>query len=257
MGARAYSLIGTVYMGLLDANKALVGGYKKVGNVYPFSCKVATEQKKQISRMVENAGQVLHAKTTITDVTGAMNIREWIPETLAWGLSGGTAAMTAAAGAVAAVTPEAITAVLGAAVPLAHKNVTLVVIKDATDTTTYVAGTDYNVVSAALGLIEILATGSITDAEVLHASYSYAAEAGYKVDIGSNALIRVAIMIDGKNEEDGTRMTMEFDSVVLASSADINLISDPGTDYEELPFTLTFETLAGQTSPGRINGVPL
>lgn len=257
MGARAYSLIGTVYMALLDSNKARVGGFKKVGNVYPFSCKVATEQKKQISRMKETAGQTLHAKTVITDTAGAMNIREWIPESLAWALSGGAAAMTAASGSVAVGTPESITAALGAAVPLAHKNVSSVVIKDVTDATTYIAGTDYNVISPALGLIEVLVGGAIADGAVLHASYSYAAESGYQVNIGSNALIRVAIMIDGKNEEDGTPLTMDFDSVVLASSADINLISDPGTDYEELPFTLTFETLPGATSPGRINGVPL
>ena len=146
---------------------------------------------------------------------------------------------------------------LGEAVLLAHKNVSSVVVKDVTDTTTYVAGTDYNVISPALGLIETLVGGAIADDAVLHVSYAYAAQSGYQVSIGTNALIRVAILIDGENEEDGTEMTMEFDSVVLASSADINIISDPGTDYEELPFTLTFETLSGATSPGRINGVPL
>ena len=256
MGARAYSLIGTVYMGLLDSNKNLVGGFRKVGNVYPFSLKVATEQKKQVSRMKETAGQTLHATTRITEVTGAMNIREWIPETLAWGLSGGTAKMTAASGSVLPASPESITAKLGEYVRLAHKGVSAVVVKDDSDATTYVAGTDYEVV-AALGLIMAIDGGAIAADEVLHVSYTYAAESGYRVDIGTSALIRVAILIDGKNEEDGTEMTMEFDSVVLAANADINVISDPGTDYEELPFALTFETKEGQSSPGRINGVPI
>jgi len=246
MGAKAYSLIGTVYMALLNSSKVRVGGYKQVGNVYPFSLQVTTEQKKQISRMVENAGQTLHAKTTITDIAGSMILREWIAETLAWGLSGGTAAMVGEAGTVSA---ESITVVLDEWVPLSKKGVSSVVAG------AHVEGTDYKV-NAALGLFMGLSSGGIS-AGALSVDFSYAAESGYKVDIGSNALIRVAILIEGKNEEDGTAMTMEFDSVVLASSAELNLISDPDTDYEQIPFALSFETLAGNTSPGRINGVPL
>jgi hypothetical protein len=183
-----------------------------------------------------------------------MNLREYDAYTLAWALSGGAVAMTEAGGTVASA--ESIVAVLNEYVELAHKNVSTVVVKDSTDTTTHVLNTDYRL-NAALGMIEAIEGGAITDGATLHVTYAYAAESGYRIDIGSSALIRVRMKIDGENEVDGTAVTAEFDSVVIAANGEINLVSDPGTDYEEIPFNLTFETLSGQTSPGRINGVPI
>ena len=58
---------------------------------------------------------------------------------------------------------------------LANVKVSNVVVKDATDVTTYVAGTDY-VLHADEGMIEILSTGSIGDGDTLHVSYDYAAQ---------------------------------------------------------------------------------
>lgn len=116
------------------------------------------------------------------------------------------------------------------------------------------AATDY-AVNAALGMIETLATGNIENNEVLTCAYTYAAETGNQIDIGSQELIRVAMRIDGENAVDGSAMQGEFDSVVLGTASEINLISDPTADYDEFPFNLTFETLAGQSSPGRLKGV--
>lgn len=88
-------------------------------------------------------------------------------------------------------------------------------------------------------------------------AYSYAAESGYKVTIGTQTQIRVAIMIDGANLENGEEITAAFDSVVLSTNTDITLISDPDSDFDDIQFDLVFETLSGQDSPGTINGVPL
>lgn len=116
------------------------------------------------------------------------------------------------------------------------------------------AATDYRM-NTTLGLIEALATGNIEDGEVLTCAYSYAAETGNQINIGDEELIRVAMLIDGENKVDGSPMQGEFDSVVLGTASEINLISDPTADYDEFPFNLTFETLAGQSSPGRLKGV--
>ncbi|KJS00892.1 MAG: hypothetical protein VR65_10825 [Desulfobulbaceae bacterium BRH_c16a] len=256
MGSKAYSLVGSVYFGLLDANKQLVGGYFKVGNVFPLKLKVETEQKSQISRQIENFGQTLDTLTRLKSITGNMDIHQWLAKTLAWGLSGGATAMTAEAGTVDAGTPEAIVAVHDQFVRLANKKVSSVVVKDEADTTTYDVGTDYTV-NANLGMIEVLSTGTIADGSTLHVSYSYAAESGYRVDIGTNTLIRVAIMVDGQNEYTGEKIDAEFYSVVLASGSEIGIISEPESDYEKLPFAMTFETPEGMTSPGKINGIPL
>ena len=258
MGAKARSLIGTIYMGLLDANKQLVGGYKQVGNVYPFKIKVETDQKGQTSRMKETAGQTLDAVTRLktNGITGSLDIHQWIPETLAWALMGEAVALTAGSGAVDVGTPESVTAVLDEFVRLAHGDVSSVVVKDDTDTTTYVAGTDYEV-NAALGMIKALSTGDISDDDVLHVSYSYAAETGYQVNIGTKSLIRVAVLIDGEDEFTGEACKAEFYSVVLASGTEIGVISEPENDHEVLSFSTIFETPSGKSTPGTINGLPL
>lgn len=244
--AKAKSFIGTLYAALLDADKNLVGGYRRVGNAYPFSMQVATEQKSQMSRLRESGGQTLHTKTTISGTSGSLVLREWDAKNLAWALSGEEAALVGAGGTVAA---ESVVLVMGEWVKLAHRDVSAVAI------TGSVLDTDFEV-NAALGMIKAIVGGNLT-AVATDVAYTWAAETGYKVEIGTKAQIRVALMLDGEDEFDGEAISGEWDSVVLASSAEINFISDPGTEYEELPFTLSFETKEGMSSPGRINGISL
>lgn len=308
---RAVRFVGSIYFALLNANREKVGGFLKAGNAYPLSLKVETEQKTMISAQRENAGQTLWSDTRITGITGSLTLREIIAKTFAWLLSGTVTPLTAAGGSESA---DEVTAIVGAYVELAHRNVSSLVVSrtagiDAaawqattpitlngyripttpnghfykctaegttagteptwpTDGSTVVDGTvtwqdmglivaastDYRV-NAALGMIEALATGNIEDGEELSCAYSYAAESGNQINIGAEELIRVAMKIDGENKVDGNPMYGEFDSVVLGTASEINLISDPTADYDEFPFNLTFETLAGQSSPGRLKGV--
>ena len=135
-------------------------------------------------------------------------------------------------------------------VRLAHKDVSSVLI------TGSVENTDFEV-NGPLGLIRAIPGGNLSAGAQTVNSYAYAAESGYRVNVGTKALNRVAIMIDGENLESGAAVNAEFDSVVLASSSEINLVSDPDSDFDEMPFSLTFETKEGQTTPGHVNGVPL
>ncbi|CAG36318.1 phage tail tube protein [Desulfotalea psychrophila] len=243
---RAVSIIGTTYVGLLDKDKKLVGGYRRVGECYPFKIKVETEQKKMESRQRESAGQTLHTKNRVSAIGGSINIREWTAANLAWALSGTEVLNTAVAGTVA---DESVTLIADNWVRLAHQNISAVKIADAAE------GSDFEV-NAPLGLIRFI-TGGALSATAVSVAYSYAEESGYRVDIGNKSLVRVAIMIDGENEYTGEAISAVFDSVVLSSSAEISLISEPDNEYEELPFELSFETLPGKKSPGYINGLPL
>jgi len=246
MSVSALSFSGTVYMGLLDTNKALVGGYRQVGNVYPLSLNVTTEQKTQPSAMRATFGQTLHTKTKITAVSGSAVFKEWFAKNFAWALAGEDVPLTGTGGSVSA---ESVTLIDGEWVRLANKGVSNVVI------TGSVLGTDFNV-NGALGLIQMITGGNLS-AGANNVDYDYAAESGYKVKIGTQAQIRVAMMIDGENLESGEEVHCEFDSVVLSSSSEINLISDPDSDFDEMPFNLVFETLTGKDSPGFINGIPM
>ncbi|BCL59968.1 hypothetical protein DGMP_06610 [Desulfomarina profundi] len=246
MEKKAWSATGTVYLAALDENKNPVGGFREVGNVYPLSLKVETEIKKQISRMKGTAGQTLHTKASIKDITGTMNVREWNAKNLAWALSGEEVAMTATAGSVAA---ESITVVLDEWIKLGHEDISNLAV------TGHTAGTDF-LVNESLGLFKALSSGGISAGD-LDVAYDYAAESGYRVDIGTRPLIRVAMLVDGENEYDGSPFIAKFDAVVLSANAEISFISDPGSEYDELPFSLSFETLPGKTSPGSINKIAM
>ena len=254
MGFKAYSGTGTVYMRPVDSAGVPTGNFLPVGDAYPLSCQVQTDQVKVKSRRVETAGQIIASKNEITDTSGNLTLHEWNAANLAWALAGGYTARTASSGTVAA---EAVTAgAVGEYVELAHPDVSSVVVKDVSDVTTYVEGTDYSV-DAKLGMITILDGGSITAADVLHIDYSYAAEAGYRVEIGTDAQIRVEIKAHLYNEFADKHLKIELDSVVLAASSEINFISEAGSEGEQLQFSMTLETVSGNTSPGRVDGIEM
>ena len=246
--------IGTIYMAPVDSAGVKTGSYRKVGNAYPFSIQPSTSQKKQVSRLHDTAGQTLHVKTSLDDTIGSLTLKQWNAQNLAYALSGAAVALTGAGGTV---TDEVVTALAaGEFEELANPNVSAVVVKDVTDATTYILGTDY-VLDAELGMVAIIAGNGIDAADVLHISYTYAAESGYQVNIGTNTIIRVAIKANLQNEYGGDKWQAEFYSVVLASNAEINFISEPESEGEEIPFTLSFETPTGKTTCGVINGVPM
>lgn len=244
--ASALSFEGTCYFGLLDETKTLKSGFRKAGEVYPFSIKVETEQKVQQSAMKGTFGQTKHTKTRISSISGSCSFYEMFAAVFAWALAGEETAMTGASGTASA---ESVTMISGEWVRLAHKGVSSVVI------TGKVLGTDYEV-NGPLGLIRMIPDGGLT-AGANTVNYSYAAESGYKVNIGTNAQIRVAVLIDGRNLENGEEITAEFDSVVLSSNTEVNLVSSPDSDFDAIQFNMVFETLSGKTSPGSINGIPL
>ena len=101
-----------------------------------------------------------------------------------------------------AVTAEAVTAHLGALCPLAQPNAASVVVKngavigaDAIGAITYVAGTDYEVRPSGLF---ILPGGTITEAQALTVSYTYALHA--KIEAMTTSSIILELRFDGLNE---------------------------------------------------------
>ncbi len=245
---KAYSGTGTVFMRPVDSAGQPTGDFKPVGDAYPLSCQVTTEQLKKKSRRVETAGQIIAAKNEITDTTGSLTLHEWNAANLAYGLSGTAVALTDTSGSASA---EAVTApAAGEYKALAHRDVSNVVI------TGSVEGTDFNV-DATLGLLTIIDGGNLSADDSLSVDYDYAAKSGYQVDIGSNAQIRVQVLAHLYSEFADKHFVMELDSVVLGTSSDINFISEEGSTGELLEFSMTLETLEGQTSPGRVDGIPM
>ena len=254
MALKSYSGVGCVYMATVDANGSKTGNWLKVGNAYPLAVQVETSQVEVKSRMCDTAGQTLAVKTEITGSKGSLTLREWNAANLAMALSGEAVKRTGAGGSVSSENFTAVTA--GEFGELDHRDISNLVVKDSTDATTYVEGTDY-LVNKKLGLLAIIDGGAISVGDTLHVSYDYAAESGYRVDIGTKAIKRAAIMANLRNEFSGEEFTLELDSAVFAANKEINFISEPGSEGEELAFDLTLETVGTATSPGRVNGISM
>lgn len=238
---KSYAASGDIMGALLNSSKEKVSGYVEMGEAYPVSIEVKLKQKSQKSARKGMRGQIIDSGASIDEIVGSLGIKNWIAKNIAMLVSGTAVALTAVSGSV---TDEEITLpVDGSWVGLGHRNVTTVTIDTKTE------GVDFEV-KPALGLIRGL--GSTTGAVTV--DYDYAAESGYKINIGANSVIRMALLVDGQNDEDGQPFVAEFDSVVLIPKGALNVISDPETDYEEMEFDLVFETLPGKTSPGTING---
>ena len=258
MSYKIYSGTGTVYMAPVNSSGVKTGDFTKVGDAYPLSVQVSTKQFERKSRMVERAGQIIASKTEIDTINGSLTLHEWNAKNLAWAVSGSAAAMT---GTGASVTDEAVTAPaageyvqLGGTTP--RRNISAVTVTTSPAGTTYDVTDDYEL-DTTLGLLTITSTGDISEDDALLVSYTYAAESDQRVSIGTSVQIRVAILAHLYDEYRQEHYIMELDSAVLASSSEINFISDEDSDGEPLQFSMVLETLSGQTSPGRIDGVPL
>jgi len=255
MSYKAYSGTGTVYLASVDSSGVKTSGWKQVGDAYPLTVKVATKKTEVKSRMVERAGQVIASKVEIDTIEGGMTLREWNAANLAWAVSGTATALTAAGGTI---TDEAHTAAIGGeAFALAHRDVSAVVVTGTGGTPTYALNTDYTI-DATLGLIVSVPGGALAAGTVpVLVDYAYAAQSDYQVTIGDQVQIRCAVLAHLYDEFRDEHYTLELDSVIMSASQEINFISEAGSEGEQLQFELTLETLSGQSSPGRVNGVPM
>jgi len=257
MGLKAYSGQGTIYMRPVTAAGVATGNFRPVGTAYPLSIQVQNDQVKVYGRTVEAANQVIAAKNKVSELGGSLTIKEWNAANLAWALSGGYASQVASG---ASITDEAFTfPVPGEWKPLTtdRRDLSAVVVTSSPAGTTYALNTDY-LYDAKLGLFTSVVGGALAAGTVeTLIDYAYAAKVGYTVSIGSSSQIRVEILAHLYDEYSQEHWVLELDSVVLGSNSEINFISEPESEGEDLQFVLTPETLSGQSSCGRINGITL
>lgn len=255
MGLKSYSGQGTIYMRPVTAAGVKTDDFRKVGTAYPLSVQVQNEQIKRFGRTVENANQVIAAKNRVTEIGGTLVLKEWNAANLAWALSGGYASQVASGGTV---TDEAITIPApGEYIEVAHRDISSITVTSSPAGTTYVDGTDYTY-DAKLGLFTSVVGGALAAGTVATLiDYTYAAKTGYSVSIGSASQIRVEILAHLYDEYSQEHWVLELDSVVIGSNSEINFISEPESEGEDLAFVLTPETLSGQSSCGRVNGISL
>ena len=113
----------------------------------------------------------------------------------------------------------------------------VIMIQDSADSVTYVAGTDY-VISTTLrddsiGRFQVLSTGSITEGEVLHVTYGYAASSYSEIRAFKQTQLEGKLRFVSDNPA-GTQQELQIWRVSLAPTGDTALIGD---DWSTLAFT--------------------
>lgn len=218
---------GKVYIDLFDTSGNLTGE-RFLGNCPGFTLSVASETFEHFSSTTGLKQKDLTVVTSI-NFSSKISCDDVGPDNLALFFGGSVSSITQAA---TPVTGEAHTVKAGyeyqlgagSANPVGVKNVTAFTLKDATDVTTYVLGTDYTV-DLATARFSIIKGGAITDGAVVHAGYTPAAGSITRVSSGNSGQLTGAVRFIADNAV-GENRDCYIPSAALAASGDLPLITD-------------------------------
>ncbi len=235
---------GDLYFDFLTAAGASTG-FDLAGNAKKLVPKVVTETMENKLNGRDTLGQTGDAYTRITSSTIAFSMNRYDPKIVAAFFMGSAVDITAASGAYTAT----VTAIHDKWVPIGEINLTTCVVKDDTDTTTYVGAEedpDYEV-NLRLGMLKVLSTGTISDGDELNISGNKEAATGSKITGATSPSINVGLYLDGKNYIDGGDIKLRVWQAQIRAEGDFDLLAEGG--FPELSFTGTMITPTGKSWP--------
>jgi len=211
-----YLGVGKLYARIAGA----AAGLMDIGDVSKLDLAVKEDKKKQMDSS-KIGGGVRVTASRITEVTLGMTLNDLNKTNVARAVFGSEAAV-----AGATVADEAVTAYKSALAPLAHINPTAVTVTNDAATTTYAAGTDYEVRP---GGIYILSTGAITDGQALKVDYTHAAYD--KVEAMTTGAITLELHFEGLNEANsGKPVIVDIYRAQLSPTKALSLLGDKFAD---------------------------
>ena len=196
-------------------------GERYLGDVSAFS---VTTNDEKISHYSSSSAAAPLLKEALIRRTAefALTLHEYTKENLALVLMGEESALAQASDSVV---DEVVTVVeTGRFYKLAFRQVSTVVVQDDTDTTTYTAGTDYDV-DAVTGRLYIIPGGGIAALDVLHVDYDYAADTSDVVQGGKTSVIEGAIRFI-PDPSTGPSWEVEVWKVSITPDGELGLIGE-------------------------------
>lgn len=233
---------GDLYIDFLSSTGASTG-FQLVGNCKKFAPKVETETKENKMNGRDTFGQTSESFARITGSSLSMTFNRYDPQLLAAAFMGSAVSATAAAGAYTAT----ITGIKERWVEVGAIGLDTCVVKDTTNTTTYVAGTDYEV-NKRTGMIKVLTTD--LDGDTLNVTGNTLAKTGSRITAGTQSVVNVALRLDGKNLATGGNVLVTVWQAQLRSESDFDFM---GEDFPELTFTATLITPTGKSWPFHVD----
>jgi len=197
-------------------------GYRTFGNIPEISLSRAITE---LEHFTPKTGKRLLDKTLITETKLGINFKidEFDDLNLNAIVFGN--GVTDASYASGSVVDEAHTAKLDRFLFMAKDKISAVVVTDSTGATTYVLDTDYTIEDAALGIIKILSTGSITADEALLIDYSYAAGTRNRIVPGKTFTVEGSARLEFLTES-GSPLTWVIHKAALKAEGDTTLSSE-------------------------------
>jgi hypothetical protein len=216
-------------------NRLLNGAYQGlrfIGNVSKGEI-TPTSTEKQIFASTKAAAPLLKTVTTQQTHTMTLDMSEWDAENVALGLFGTTSVVTQN---TATVTAETIFTAASDGIKantilrLANRSVSAVVLTatGSGSPTPLVAGTDYEIDDAVLGLIRILPTATtvaLTAITLINAAYTAATSTFTRVAAGTDTEIVGQLVFMG-DPASGPQMDVEVWKLRIKPSSALSLISD-------------------------------
>jgi len=213
---------GTLYLNQLVAGVAQ--GRVKLPGIAKLEIKPNSELIEQISKDKGLYGTVTGSAAINKPSDLSITIANITPSALAVALQGTFAAYSQGSGSI---TDEVVAAKLDKLIDLSKRNIGAAgfVLTNSAASTTYVEGTDY-IVNRAMGWLECLSTGAITESQSLKADFTYAAISGTTIKGGTLAQLKGQLELDGTNLFDGTALDLVIWEATLTADGAVDFMSD-------------------------------
>lgn len=252
MKGRSFS--GCLYSAEVNEDGTLAGKWGEWGEAYPLTLQLPEEIVKVLGRTCETDGKVIGTKSRPSDAGGSVTMFDYTASNVARALKG---MVTTRAVSETTITAEAVTlGKFNEFSEIGTEDLGSVVVQDETDATTYTVGVDYKI-NETLGLIAPLSGGAIAEDATVHVSATGAANTDQRVTIGAGSSKKLAIKGKMIDDYDGSVHKIFLRKVRVVSSSGATLVSDPGTEREQLDFELTPEIPTNQSDYGHIDGLPI
>lgn len=206
-------------------------GYLLAGNSQAFKIKENSEEKVRESKSRANHGSALNTVNIKKPAEVELTLDDFDKENLSMIFLGDSSVETITG---ASVTDEAHTAYGGKIISTIFRNISAISVTHLSGTPTYVLDTDYRIIDAEEGLIEIIDGGGITDAEVIHIDYTYASGSSDKVLGGTNASIIAKILFLGINLANQKKVRANVFEAVLTPTEGVDFLAD---EFSTIPLT--------------------
>jgi len=241
MAARGFIGAGDLYIARYASGvlQGMVGPYEST----KFEIKPASDLKELVSRGRTTYGQIVETVAIPKPASLNVDLVEVNKETLAIALFGTAAVLTQTSGtwatAVALVTKH------GEWAALPKGAVSSLVVKDATETTTYVDGQDY-IVNSEMGWVKTLSTGAIAASATLKVTGAYGAISGTEISGMTDSQVRVQFVLHGKNFADDLPVIVTVYEALLSADQAFDFLKN---DFNTVGLKGQMKTPSGYLTP--------